>query len=151
MIRTIFLSVVLACNCCFAQQKDSLRPAKVTNWARLSARLTENFWNSAKKDIVAQIGEAGFENVRKFSKNSVVPSALQMWDGRLNQQKVEDDEYYKRMASLKVYKFIDFSRVNFKGDTIKHTVLAVPHQELYWEKDVKWDTVYLIIESEFVK
>src|SRR5688500_12440710 len=134
---------------CAAQEeiKNKYPLVHVTNWTEKSYEVREGFWESTKNEMIAKIGEEQFNKIKKWSDNKMMPNALLFSDGN---RKVPLEEYLKRLSSLKVYQVVETTQVTDGTNFGKYTVLAVPYQELYWDKTAKWDTVYFVIKSSVV-
>jgi hypothetical protein len=135
---------------CAAQEenKNKYPLVHVTNWVEKSYEVREGFWESTKNEIISKIGEEAFNKIKKWSHNKMMPQALLIWDG---DRRVSLEEYVKRLSSLKVYQVVDATQVTEGTNFGKYTILAVPNQELYWDKTAKWDTVYFVIKSSVVE
>ena len=59
MKSLLFLAFIFSISHSIAQEKtiDSSHLAKVNDWNKISYQVNDEFWSSAKSDIVKQIGE----------------------------------------------------------------------------------------------
>jgi len=146
------LVVIVTLSCAYPQQakiQENPPPVKVKNWGLKSFSTNEEFWTTTQDEIIGKIGKDKFDVIKKFSANENIPMALSLYDP-VKDQKVNYDEYKKRMSSLRVYRVVDFSR-DYNGKIFKYSILSVPFQKLYWDSASKWDTVYFIIRSEAIE
>ncbi len=148
ILIAFFCAGVLSCAAQKENNKNKYPLVHVTNWKEKSYKLYDGFWESTKDELISKMGEEEFEKIKKWSDITIIPKAFEVWDGN---RKVPMDEYIKRLSSLKVYKVVEVTQITDGTNFGKYTILAVPYQELYWDKTAKWDTVYFVIKSGVVE
>ena len=143
-----FILILFVGVSCAAQktQIDTLQQVTVSDWGRKSFMVADEFWASVKDQLIAQVGEEQFHKIKYFSQNKNQPLALLSWDGKA---RVAPEEYRKRLNSLALYQVATCSRL-VNGNEVRSTFLLVPYQELYWDKNAEWSTVYFIVKSDVV-
>jgi hypothetical protein len=144
----LFFCAVFFTSAAQDEKKNKYPLVHVKDWKEKSYSVTEDFWASTQKEILSKISIDEFNKIKKYSNNEIIPDPLLQFDG---DRMVPLDTLLRRLSSLKVYKVVD-ANMSWEGtDYGSYTVLAVPYQELYWDKTAKWDTVYFIIKSYVVE
>jgi hypothetical protein len=149
MLFSIVCSLIFSTTFAQLRSTDTLERAYVKDWGRTTYQFNDQFWDSARIELLPMIGERNIERVRSNSAQ-FTPNAFKMWDFNRNHKRIRMEEWQKRMNSLKIYRYACFSRRNPKGETRNHCILAIPYQPLYWDSTTKWDTIYVIAKADAV-
>ena len=147
----MFFGIIAQTACAQQTKKDSLIEVSVQNWGKKAMFLPENFWSENKsQEIINQIGAKEFQKVKTYSDSKNIPCEFLIFCGV---KKREPEELYAELDRLHVYELATFKQYNssweYKG---VYSVLSVPYNENEnWNKGVRWDTIYFIIERTMVK
>jgi len=109
--------------------------------------ITDEVWNNIKAQFISQIGERGYEEVRKNYDWKSIPSQMTIFDG--NKRK-DLAQLNKKLDSLKVvYKIASFVHMLNGNEPRHYVVLMIPYKgNEDWDRSAKWDTVYFILKAE---
>jgi hypothetical protein len=158
-MKSIILSISILCTLNGISQennhpfpKDSV--AVVNNWNKRSYILAEGFWEKNYNLVIAQIGLAEFEKVKKYSHRNNLPCAMQLFCEDKDGSKIKNgDSLNSKLGKLNLYKIASFPGYNKYGEFTKEfTILRVPYERNKdWDKSIVWDTVYFIVPSQYVE
>jgi hypothetical protein len=117
---------------------------KVKNWGQRIYVFPPNYWDNKHDQIVAQIGDDEFENVKKFSHHNYMPKQMQIFDGK---RIVDSVALNKKMSLLNLHLIATFTHITPKGiNRGRWAILRAPYMDnTKWDTTVKWDTVYFVI------
>jgi hypothetical protein len=121
---------------------------KVANWKTMKMVITDGVWAGSKNEIVAQIGEEGFEKVKTHYDYKSVPAAMSL----ASEQNVKNQSrFYEKLQKLKVFKIATFTQW-FEGKNWGRLgILQVPYKgNETWDATAVWDTVYLIVSDSVI-
>jgi hypothetical protein len=121
----------------------------VKDWSQKSFLFSEDFWDNKRDELVKQVGQDGFEKIKTYSNYRHIPSQMSVFDGK---KKIDPQELYKRLDSLKVYKYATFKHIYQGKDWGEYVVLMVPYKgNANWNSLARWDTIFLILPAEAIE
>lgn len=158
-VFSIAVGFVLAIYALGQVQLDKLSiPPKVivTNWSQSIFLLPANYWNDGKKgpEIISQLGEDGFEHVKKFSDARNIPCEFLIFcEDRDGSPKKDLDSLAARKSQLNVFRVATYKHHSKDGNIYSMAILSVPYeQNKSWSRQgAKWDTIYFLVDNNLVK
>ena len=152
-ILILIISVTGFINNCTAQKESMVNQScpltEVKDWGQRSMIIVDEVWNNIKDQLIAQIGEEGYNDVRAHYDYKSIPEQMSVYSAgkRKNLQ-----ELSSKLSTLKVFKIASYDHI-FQGKNWgKYLILKCPYEEnKNWDTTAKWDIVYFIIKEDFVK
>lgn len=143
------LTLMASVNCFSQNNKKTLERVQVTEWKKTAFYIDNHFWNTAKDDLIKQLGVEGFEKAMKFSKAENMPKEMHlMLDGTTMRSR---EEFWAKMSTLKTYVAARVKREQGNGNANTKVLMMAPYSDnKNWDTNVKWDTVYFLVREEFV-
>jgi len=121
----------------------------VKDWGKVAMMIGDEIWNNAEGEIVSQIGTEEFAAVKKHYDYRSIPSAMSLANAD-NRKNV--DKFYQKLSTLKIFKVATFNSVSGGKNWGKSVILKVPYEgNQEWDKNVKWDSLYIVINEEAVE
>ena len=122
-------------------------PVKVISWgSRAIYLLGDSYFNETKDDIIAQIGQAKFDDMKNKCSSAGWPSAM------YNDNDV-DSIVDAKMNQLKMYQIAAYQH-KYNGNVFdRYVILEVPYAEnADWDTTVTWEgSIYFIIKESDVQ
>lgn len=157
VINSLFLAILLV-SCSRYNQVSNL-PANekiekipqvcVKDWGKMKMMIGEEIWNNAESEIVSQIGFDEYAVVKKNYDYRSIPSAMSLSSAE-NRKNVST--FYQKLSMLKLYKVATFTSSSGGKNWGKSVILKVPYDgNQDWDKNVKWDSVYFIINEDAIE
>ncbi|MCS3795954.1 hypothetical protein [Niastella sp. OAS944] len=154
IVSSLFIAMLFMS--CSAYNQVSNAPAteknpqvNVKDWGKMKMMVGEEIWNNAAGEIVSQIGAEEFAAVKKHYDYKSIPAAMSLASEN-NRKNV--DKFYQRLSALKIFKVATFNSVSNGKNWGKSVILKVPYEgNQEWDKNIKWDSVYIIINEEEVE
>lgn len=135
-----------------SEKKESLAiPVRITNWGDRGRLIAENFFTETKDSIISQIGSEEFEKVKKYSSVFSWPKSLQgkIW---YKSDSLMKKEFHRKLDKLKVYQIANYCHYWEGSKDSRFSIIRVPYSDnMDWDKEAKWDTVYFIVQERSVK
>lgn len=120
---------------------------KVTSWGSRAIYLLGNdYFKETKDEIIAQLGDAKFEDMQKKCSSAGWPSALYDSEG-------EEAAVDTKMNKLTMYKIASYQH-KFNGNVFdRYAIIEVPYADnVNWDANVVWEgSVYFLIKETDVE
>ena len=129
--------------------KKKAEPVQVAEWKKTAFMISDHFWNSAKDDLIKQLGVDGYQKAMKFSKPENMPREMHLMLDATHMKSRE--EFWAKMGTLKTYVAARVKREqNNQNANTKILMMATYSDNKDWDRNVKWDTVYFLVREEYV-
>lgn len=148
--KLVGILILMASVNCFSQNnKKTPERVQVTEWKKTAFYIDNRFWNTAKDDLIKQLGVEGYEKAMKFSKAENMPKEMHlMLDGTTMRSR---EEFWAKMSTLKTFVAARVKREQENGSTNTKVLMMAPYSDnKSWDTNVKWDTVYFLVREEYV-
>jgi hypothetical protein len=122
--------------------------AEVKDWAQASVVIVDDVWANIKQQIISQVGEDGYNEIRSHYDYKSIPPQMSVYGGG---KKKDLKELSAKLSSLKVYKVASYDHIFQGKDWGKYIILKCPYEEnKNWDTTAKWYVVYFILKSDYV-
>lgn len=147
--KLVVILILMASVNCFSQSKKAPEAVQVTEWKKTAFMISDHFWNTAKDDLIKQLGAEGYEKAIKYSKPEYMPKEMHlMLDGTHMRSR---EEYWAKMSTLKTFVAARVKREQENGSANTKVLMMAPYSDnKNWDTNVKWDTVYFLVREEYV-
>lgn len=148
--KLIGILILMASVNCFSQKNTKTpEPVQVREWKNTAFFISDHFWNTAKDDLIKQLGVEGYEKAMKFSRAENMPKEMHlMLDGTHMKSR---EEFWAKMSTLKTFVAARVKREQENGGTNTKVLMMAPYADnKNWDTNVKWDTVYFLVKEEYV-
>lgn len=140
---------MVSVNCYSQDAKKMPEPVQVTEWKKTAFIISDHFWNTAKNDLISQLGVEGYEKAMKFSKPENMPKEMHLMLDGTHMRSTE--EYWAKMNTLKTFVAARVKREQGNSNANTKVLMMAPYADnKNWDPNVKWDTVYFLVREEYV-
>ncbi|THU40468.1 hypothetical protein FAM09_11445 [Niastella caeni] len=148
---TLFWVCLFSANLIQSQSNlKSKEPVKVVNWKNKAMLIIDEIWEQAKNEIVLQVGEEKYKEIRRNYDWKSIPSQMTIFDGNRRRTVIE---LSKKLDSLKcLYKIATFSAQAKGGIPINIAIVEVPYKgNEDWDPKAKWNVVYFLLNVDDIQ
>lgn len=149
----LIATILLGARVCTAQhtQPQTGKESSVTDWHAMGLLFVPEFFEQNKDSLIRQIGAHEFGKVMQFGNTLKWPKGIRYTPG-LSKDTVAEKQYHQNLNRLKIYKIASWQQYYNNQKTHRYALLRVPYADnIHWDKDSKWDTIYFIIKESAVK